>query len=159
MLRGNDITIRIESHGYKCESYTVSVDGKEAVLLFQSQRATEAQRCPVCGSQVYIHDRGSIALRDMPIWAGCKQELCFIIHRYRCTKCRACFTEDVPLKYPGTRITHRAAGWIRELLRGRMSIKAVQEITGIHWDTIEGVGEACRGTEQSELQTHTPGGG
>ena len=136
MLRGNNITIQIESQGYKCESYTVNTDGKEAVLLYQSQRATEEQRCPVCGSQVYIHDSGSITLRDMPIWAGRKQELCFIIHRYRCIKCRACFTEEVPLKYPGTRITHRAAGWIRELLRGRMSIKAVQEITGIHWDTI-----------------------
>ncbi|MBR3279536.1 MAG: transposase family protein, partial [Lachnospiraceae bacterium] len=46
--------------------------------------------------------------------------------------CRACFTEEVPFKYPGTRITRRAAGWVRELLRGRLSIKAVQEITGIH---------------------------
>ena len=55
---------------------------------------------------------------------------------YRCTKCRACFTEEVPFKYRGTRITRRAAGWVRELLRGRLAIKAVQEITGIHWDTV-----------------------
>jgi hypothetical protein len=40
------------------------------------------------------------------------------------------------VQYPGTRITRRAAGWVRELLRGRLPIKAVQEITGIHWDTI-----------------------
>ena len=136
MLREDNITIRIESQGYKCESYTVSASGKESVLLFQSQRATEAQRCPACGSQVYVHDSGSITLRDMPIWEGCKQEMCCIIHRYRCTKCGACFTEEVPFQYPGTRITRRAAGWVRELLRGRLSIKAVQEITGIHWDTI-----------------------
>ena len=25
---------------------------------------------------------------------------------------------------------------MRELLRGRLPIKAVQEITGIHWDTV-----------------------
>ena len=136
MLREEDITIQIESQGYKCESYTVSQTGKESVLLFQSQSATEAQRCPVCGSSVYIHDSGSITLRDMPIWVGYKQELCFITHRYRCTKCRACCTEEVPFKYPGTRITRRAAGWVRELLRGRLAIKAVQEITGIHWDTV-----------------------
>lgn len=80
-------------------------------------------------------------LRDMPIWVGCKQELCFITHRYRCTKCRTCFTEEVPFKYPGTRITRRAAGWVRELLRGRLSIKAVQEITGIHWDTVHHIHE------------------
>ena len=136
MLREEDITIQIESQGYKCESYTASQSGKESVLLFQSQSATEAQRCRVCRSQVYVHDSGSVTLRDMPIWVGCKQELCFIVHRYRCTKCRACFTEDVPFKYPGTRITRRAAGWVRELLRGRLPIKAVQEITGIHWDTV-----------------------
>ena len=118
MLREDDITIRVESQGYKCESYTVSQTGKESVLLFQSQSATEAQRCPVCKSRVYVHDSGSITLRDMPIWVGCKQELCFITHRYRCTKCRACFTEEVPFKYPGTWITRRAAGWVRELLRG-----------------------------------------
>lgn len=136
MLREDDITIRVESQGYKCESYTVSQTGEESVLLFQSQSATEGQRCPVCKSRVYVHDSGSITLRDMPIWVGCKQELCFITHRYRCTKCRACFTEEVPFKYPGTRITRRAAGWVRELLRGQLPIKAVQEITGIHWDTV-----------------------
>ena len=80
-------------------------------------------------------------LRDMPIWVGCKQELCFITHSHRCTKCRTCFTEEVPFKYPGTRITRRAAGWVRELLRGRLSIKAVQEITGIHWDTVHHIHE------------------
>ena len=136
MLREDNITIRIESQGYKCESYTVNASGKESVLLFESQIATEAQRCPACGSQVYVHDSGSITLRDMPIWVGCKQELCIVMHRYRCTKCGACFTEEVPFKYPGTRITRRAARWVQELLRGRLSIKAVQEITGIHWDTI-----------------------
>ena len=106
------------------------------MLLFESQRRTEATSCPVCGSPVHIYDSGSVTLRDMPIWVECKQELCVVMHRYRCTKCRACFTEEVPFKYPGTRITRRVAGWIRELLRGRLPIKAVQEITGIHWDTI-----------------------
>ena len=137
MLREEDITIRIESQGYKCESYTVSQTGKESVFLFESQSAREAQRCPACRSQVYVHDSGSITLRDMPIWVGRKQELCFIVHRYRCTKCRACFTEEVPFKYPGTRITRRAAGWVRELLRGRLSIKAVQERSEEHTSELQ----------------------
>ena len=132
MLREENIAIEIKSQGYECKTYTANVEGTEAVLLFESQQRTADMRCPVCGSTVHIYDSGSITLRDMPIWVGCKQELCFIMHRYRCTKCRACFTEEVPFKYPGTRITRRAAGWVRELLRGRLSIKAVQEITGIH---------------------------
>lgn len=136
MLREEDITIQIKSQGYECKSYTVNLEGTEAVFLFQSTQTSAEKNCLNCGSAVHIYQSGSMNLRDMPIWVGCKQELCFITHRYRCTKCRACFTEEVPFKYPGTRITQRAAGWVRALLRGRLPIKAVQEITGIHWDTI-----------------------
>ena len=136
MLREENIAIEVKSQGYKCKTYTVNPKGTESVLLFESERRTEATSCPVCGSPVHIYDSGSMTLRDMPIWVECRQEVCVIMHRYRCTKCRACFTEEVPFKYPGTRITRRAACWVRELLRGRLPIKAVQEITGIHWDTI-----------------------
>ena len=136
MLREENIAIEVKSQGYKCKTYTVNPKGTESVLLFESERRTEATSCPVCGSPVHIYDSGSMTLRDMPIWVECRQEMCVIMHRYRCTKCRACFTEEVPFKYPGTRITRRAACWVRELLRGRLPIKAVQEITGIHWDTI-----------------------
>lgn len=136
MLQEENIAIEIKSQGYECKTYGVNLNGTESVLLFESQRKTEATRCPVCSSPVHIYDIGSMTLRDMPIWVGCKQELCVAMHRYRCTKCRACFTEEVPFKYPGTRITRRAASWVRELLRGRLAIKAIQEMTGIHWDTI-----------------------
>ena len=136
MLREENIAIEVKSQGYKCKTYTVNPKGTESVLLFESERRTEATSCLVCGSPVHIYDSGSMTLRDMPIWVECRQEVCVIMHRYRCTKCRACFTEEVPFKYPGTRITRRAACWVRELLRGRLPIKAVQEITGIHWDTI-----------------------
>ena len=136
MLREEDITIEIKSQGFVCRSYIVNPEGTESVLLFESCRSTAEQRCPVCGRSVHIYRGGSMNLRDMPIWVGRKQELSFIMHRYRCTNCKACFTEEIPFKYPGTRITRRAALWVRELLRGRLSIKSVQEITGIHWDTI-----------------------
>ncbi len=45
----------------------------------------------------------------------------------------------IPFKYPGTRITYRAANWIKGFLQQKVSIKAVQELTGIHWDTIRKV--------------------
>ena len=126
MLREENISIEIKSQGYECKTYMINAEGTESVLLFESRQETARQRCRKCGGKVYIHDSGSITLRDMPIWVGCKQELCFITHRYRCTKCRACFTEEVPFKYPGTRITKRAAGWVRELLKGRLSIKGAR---------------------------------
>lgn len=125
MLREENIAICIKSQGYESKTYTVNAEGTKAVLLFESRKETSETSCPVCGSAVHIYDSRSINLRDMPVWGGRRQELCFITHRYRCTKCRACFTEEVPFKYPGTRITRRAAGWVRELLRGRLTIKAV----------------------------------
>ena len=46
----------------------VNPKGTEAVLLFESQRRTEATSCPVCGSPVHIYDSGSVTLRNMPIY-------------------------------------------------------------------------------------------
>ena len=141
MLHEKDITIQIKSQGYECKTWMMNQERTESVLMFESRRATSEMKCPACGEKVHIYRSGNINLRDMPVWVECKQELCFVVHRYRCTKCRKCFTEDVPFKYPGTRITNRAASWVRELLRGRLPIKAVQEITGIHWDTIHRIHE------------------
>ena len=53
--------------------------------------------------------------------------------------CHETFTEEIPFKYPGTRITYRAANWIKGFLQQKMSIKAIQELTSIHWDTIRKV--------------------
>ena len=60
-------------------------------------------------------------------------------NRYRCTVCGESFTEEIPFKYPGTRNTYRAANWIKGFLQQKVSIKAIQELTGIHWDTIRKV--------------------
>ena len=38
MLYEKDITIRIESQGYKCESYTVNPEETESVFMFASTR-------------------------------------------------------------------------------------------------------------------------
>lgn len=75
MLREENIAIEIKSQGYECKTYIANVEGTEAVLLFESQQRTADMRCPVCGSTVHIYDSGSMNLRDMPIWVGCKQEL------------------------------------------------------------------------------------
>ena len=82
MLREEDITVQIKSQGYECKTYTVNLEGTEAVLIFESNQRSAEKNCPVCGSDVLIYRNGSVNLPDMPIWAGCKQELCFIMHRY-----------------------------------------------------------------------------
>ena len=46
------------------------------------------------------------------------------------------------MRYPGTRMTYRAAKWVQELLRWHLPISAVHEITGFHWDTIRKIHES-----------------
>ena len=76
-------------------------------------------------------------LRDMPIYPGTKQDIEIAYHRYRCQSCARTFCEEIPFKYPETRITERAASWISAFLRLNIPISTVQKITGVHWDTIK----------------------
>ena len=62
MLREENIAIEVKSQGYKCKTYTVNPKGTESVLLFESERRTDATSCPVCGSPVHIYDSGSMTL-------------------------------------------------------------------------------------------------
>ena len=162
MLQEQDITISIKSQGYECKTWMVNKEETKTVLIFESRRNRTEIKCPKCGGEAYVHAECSTHLRDVPIWTEYKQELCILMHRYRCRKCKRCFTEDEPFRYPGTRITKRAAGWVRELLRGRMPIKSVQEITGIHWDTIHRIhqemmeNELDRRAEELKEQNYKP---
>ena len=61
----------------------------------------------------------------------------FVCHGNKCRECGQYFTEDIPEKIPHARITCRAAEWIRSLLSKNMSVSAVAEITGIHWETVK----------------------
>ena len=76
-------------------------------------------------------------LRDMPVYSGTRQDMEITYHRYRCQSCARTFCEEIPFRYPETRITERAASWISAFLRYDMPISTVQRITGIHWDTIK----------------------
>ena len=133
-LDNSEFTIKCQQYDFK--DFIINQDETEVVLLFESGRKTEDASCPYCSGKVNIDGWTTKSIKDMPLWAGIKQELCFICHRYRCVSCRRKFTEEIPNQYPGTRITKRAANWIKCLLRNKVSIRAVQNMTGIHWGTI-----------------------
>lgn len=135
MLQEHDIEIKLKCQHYSCESY-MRKEESESVFLFESKQKTEEVRCPHCGGRVNISGLTSKQLKDIPLWEGMKQEICFLCHRYRCVQCGRKFTEDIPMRYPGTRITDRAAAWVKSLLRNKVSIRGIQNVTGIHWDTI-----------------------
>ena len=139
MLNLDDIKVEFESQGFKGTHLGISPEKDKTVMFMESVRSTHSVHCPFCGGSVNIYENAQVNLKDIPLWKGAEHICNFFIHRYKCNCCRETFTEDIPFKYPGTRITYRAANWIKGFLQQKMSIKAIQELTGIHWDTIRKV--------------------
>lgn len=139
MLDFDDIKVEFESQGFKGTHLGASPQKDRTVMFLESVRSTDTVHCPVCGAGVYIYENYNVNLKDMPLWKGMDHSCSCMIHRYRCNSCQKTFTEEIPFKYPGTRITYRAANWIKGFLQQKVSIKAIQELTGIHWDTIRKV--------------------
>ena len=139
MLYLNDIKVEFESQGFKGTHIGISPQKDKTVLFLESVKSTQSVHCPYCSGSVYVYENGQVNLKDIPLWKGTTHLWNFFIHRYKCNQCQETFTEEIPFKYPGTRITYRAANWIKGFLQQKMSIKAIQELTGIHWDTIRKV--------------------
>lgn len=137
LLDRNNTSINLACQQYTCNEYKINENKSELVLEFVSHQNTKDAFCMYCGSDnVYVHDNNKITLRDMPIWSGIKQFANVSFHRYRCNECGRTFNEDIGFKLPETRITNRAAQWIKSLLSHGLTISAVSELTSIHWDTI-----------------------
>lgn len=139
LFNGYDIAISFAMQQFQCNCVHIFVEKgeeKEFAFDFHSTLATETVKCPYCGGSVHICGHYSTELRDVPLYPGTRQSAAVSFHRYRCQNCGKSFSEDICMKHPGTRITERAANWIRTLLLHHLSISAVQQITGIHWDTI-----------------------
>ena len=140
MLVDKDISIHLSCQQFECNTF--EINSENSVLRFFSTRSSSEEVCPYCGGRVHVYDNDHMVLRDMPLWHGLPLKLDVEHHRYRCTVCARSFSEDICMRYPGTRITYRAAKWVQELLRWHLSISAVHEITGLHWDTIRKVHES-----------------
>ena len=153
MLVFDDIKVEFESQGFKSTHLCMSPKKDKTVLFWKSTQSTETVHCPACGGSVYIYENYQLNLKDIPLWKGVKHVSSCLIHRYRCNICQETFTEEVPFKYPGTRITYRAANWIKGFLQQKISIKAIQELTGIHWDTIRKVQREIMDTAICDRET------
>ena len=145
LFNSNSITVSFSCQQYQCNEIEIYENeaghASEVVVEYHSTMATEAVLCPFCGGTVKAAGLYATVLQDMPIWQGVKQSAYVEYHRYCCRECRRSFPEEIGIKYPGTRITTRAARWIEALLRIQMSIKAVHDLTGIHWGTIRRIHE------------------
>ena len=108
MLYLDDIKVEFESQEFKGTHIGISPKKDKSILFLESIRSTQTVRCPYCGGSVYIYENGQVKLKDIPIWRGTTHIWNFFIHRYQCNCCHETFTEEIPFKYPGTRITYRA---------------------------------------------------
>ena len=133
------IKIELSCQGFSAKQLAFTPEKDKSIATLESIRKTTDMKCPKCGGEVYIYDKFDITLKDMPIYPDVPLSLFCMGHRYRCVKCNKSFTEDIPFASLGTRITNRAATWIKGFLKNKMSIRAIQNITGIHWDTIRKV--------------------
>ncbi len=153
MLREEDIAIELRCQQFLCKCYMRDLSEEQSVLLFESKQETKAVSCPHCQGEVYADGYGRTTLKDMPVWYGMAQELTFVCHRYECRRCGKKFTEKVPLQHPGTKVTDRAARWVQAMLRFKVSIRSIQGLTGIHWETIRKLHlEAMESTLEKHLE-------
>ena len=136
MLNLYNIRFEGQSQGFCVKEYAISPSGDSAVIMTESTRTYKDFCCPECGDKVYVHEPFQVRIKDMPNQPNVPLYIHYSGHRYRCSKCGETFTEEIPFKYPGTRITRRAAEWIRTFLNNKISIRAIQKMTGIHWETI-----------------------
>lgn len=136
MLSINSISNLFYNQQFKCETYVYDDVLEEKTFLVESIQETRAVRCPRCDGRVHIQGSPTTTLKDMPDEPEKLLEINVRFHRYECRSCGNTFNEDIGFKYPGTRVTLRAAMWIKALLRLNMTIKAVSKLTGIHWGTI-----------------------
>lgn len=139
MFSVKDIGILLNCQDFVSTVFDINDEYKKTILMLTSKKETSEVTCPYCGGKVNIYDTYEITLKDMPILPEYESNVHCTAHRYRCTSCHESFTEEIPFKYPGTRITCRAANWIKEFLRNKLSIRSIQNITGIHWETIRKV--------------------
>ena len=139
MLFNNNIKIDVNCQGFVSTMFASNEENSKSVLMLASKRPTKDVVCSFCGGKVKIYDTYEINLKDIPFDPNMENVVHCTAHRYRCTDCKETFSEEIPFKYPGTRITWRAANWIKAFLRNKLSIRAIQNLTGIHWDTIRKV--------------------
>ena len=117
MLFEQSIANYLSLQPYEYINTEIAEDGKQRLLHLKSIKETEDVQCPFCNGHVHICGNYSMRLRDMPVYPGTRQDVEANYHRYRCQKCLRTFCEEIPFKYPQTRITERAASWISSQYR------------------------------------------
>ena len=136
MLCVEDTTFSIEIQGFTFQKTEFNPITQVSKFSFVSNSNTSEVVCPYCGAKAHIKGYNTTTLKDIPFIPGFGLEYMLEHHRYFCPHCGKTFTEKLNIQHSGTRVTKRAAIWIKLLLKVGLSIASVAKLTGIHWDTI-----------------------
>ena len=110
-------------------------------IIVQPEKHSMPSSCPHCGSKMYRHGRYTRKLKEMPVYPDTAYTLIIKAQRYRCPECGFTLRQEIPNRYPGTNITKRVAAWIKAFLNAKFPVSQIEDITGIHWDTIRKIQE------------------
>ena len=111
-------------------------------IIVQPEKHSMPSSCPHCGSKMYRHGRYTRKLKEMPVYPDTTYTLIIKAQRYRCPECGFTLRQEIPNRYPGTNITKRVAvSWIKAFLNAKFPVSQIEDITGIHWDTIRKIQE------------------
>lgn len=110
-------------------------------IIVQPEKHSMPSSCPHCGSKMYRHGRYTRKLKEMPVYPDTTYTLIIKAQRYRCPECGFTLRQEIPNRYPGTNITKRVAAWIKAFLNAKFPVPQIEDITGIHWDTIRKIQE------------------
>lgn len=110
-------------------------------IIVQPEKHSMPSSCPHCGSKMYRHGRYTRKLKEMPVCPDTTYTLIIKAQRYRCPECGFTLRQEIPNRYPGTNITKRVAAWIKAFLNAKFPVSQIEDITGIHWDTIRKIQE------------------
>ena len=93
---------------------TKEVKSQEKIKIIEVEYPKKRnERCPYCKGKVESLAKTTITLKDFPDHPETVKWIRYHVHRYCCKKCQKTYTETIENKYPGTRITLRAAQCIR----------------------------------------------
>lgn len=130
LLDINSTQINITCQQYNCSEFEFNEENASVVFKYKGMQKCEDIFCTYCGSrELEIHDNNTTYLKDCPIWVDAVQTVAVNYHRYKCRCCNRVFSEDIGFKEPETRLTTRAAQWIKALISLGLSISAVSELT------------------------------
>ncbi len=133
-MANKDMTVMLGIQGYSVAQVTHEQDK----VIVDLKKEDHSYRCGRCGRTSFIYyDRRRVVVEDLTIW-GKRSFLRFYKHRIRCEHCRKVVTEAVDFVAPNRRYTKRFESFIGYLCK-EMTVKAVSELTGFHWDTVRDI--------------------